>query len=228
MKKSATRLAVVCLAVAFSMCSALGVSAENYVANVVDDDFSSATECEFLAPGDLNGDGSVNAIDSVELRKLMLSDLDDKSYDAVYASEGDTAKYSDVNGDDNVDIKDLVRQKKELAENFVLVSNGAMSLNGNSAYSGEFISVMGTGATYEISYSYESEASIKIIINGLGDEIIYENDAVSELTSVTYTLKTPLSIDDVTGIELQIIGVGTVEDFSVTRINMDNELVESW
>lgn len=228
MKKSVRKLISLGLAAAFSVIGMLSVSATEYVEKVVAEDFTTASACEFIAPGDLNADGSVNADDSVSLRKLLLSNLEDKSYDAVYASKGAEAKYSDINGDKNVDIKDLVRQKKNLTENFVFIEDGAMSLNGNSAYIGEFISVLGSGAEYEISYTYKSDSSIKVMINGLSEEIVYENEAASDSTTVTNTFKTPLTLAEANGIELQIIGVGLVENISVTRINMDNDLVENW
>ena len=227
MKKISARLIVMYLVLTLLTCSMLNVSATTYVKNVVSD-FTTADDCSFLAPGDLNADGRVDSVDSVELRKLLLKGNDDTSYVAVYAANEESAKYSDINGDSFVNLKDLVRQKKNMVEDFKFITDGEMALNGNSAYNGEFISVLGTGASYEISYSYKSDAPVKIKINGLGDEIVYEDAAAAEMTAVTHTFKTPLSIGEVSGIELQIIGVGTVKDFTVTRINMDNELVENW
>ena len=227
MKKIAARLVVLCLVLTLLICSTLSVSATTYVKNVVSD-FTTAADCDFLAPGDLNADGKVDAADSVKLRQLLISDLGDGSYNTVFAAKGEVSKYSDTNGDDFVNLKDLLRQKKNLAENFEFISDEAMSINGNSAYNGEFISVLGTGASYKISYSYKSDTPVKVRINGLGEQIVYEDAAATKITSVIHTFKTPLSIDETAGIELQIIGVATVKDFTVTRINMDNELVENW
>jgi len=226
MKRIARKLLVFALVAAFSVVSASGVTAAEYVENVVSEDFTSA--CKFLAPGDMDADGSVNAEDAVALRKLLLSNSGDKTYDAVFAAKGSEAKYSDINGDSLVDIKDLVRQKKNLTENFVFVENGAMSLNGNSSYKGDFISVLGSGAEYEISYTYKSDSDLLVKINGLSEKIVYENEAATDSTTVTKTFKTPLTLTETDGIELQIIGVGSVENISVTRINMDNDLVENW
>ena len=103
-----------------------------------------------------------------------------------------------------------------------------MSLNGNSSYKGEFISVLGTGAEYEVSYTYKSNSDLLVKINGLSEEIVYENEPAADSTTVTKTFKTPLNLTETDGIEFQIIGVGSVENISVTRINMDNELVENW
>lgn len=228
MKKIVTRVAVLCLTLAILLCGSLSVSASSYVSNVVCEDFSSADSCNFLAPGDMNADGLVNAVDAAELRKLLLKGFNDSSYTAVFAALGSDAKYSDVNGDAEINIVDLVRQKKHMAESFSFVKDGVMQLNGKSAYAGEFTSIMGTGASYVIKYSYKSDASIKVIISGLGDDIVYENAAVAEMTAVEYTIKTPLSLAAADGIELQIIGVGVVDSFSVNRINMDNEFVEIW
>lgn len=226
MKKIVRKLIVFGLVAAFLVVGTLGVTAAEYVENVVSEDFTSAGE--FLAPGDMDANGSVNAEDAVALRELLLNNNGDKAYDAVYAAKGAEAKYSDINGDDLVDIKDLVRQKKNLTENFVFIENGAMSLNGNSSYKGEFISVLGTGAEYEVSYTYKSDSDLLVKINGLSEEIVYENEPVADSTTVIKTFKTPLTLTETDSIELQIIGVGSVEYISVTRINMDNDLVENW
>lgn len=226
--KNAKKLAVVCLALAIMACSAVGVSAATYVANVVNADFASAATCEFLAPGDMNADGAVNATDVTALRTLLLSELGGGDYDVVFAANGIDAKYSDVNGDTTVDARDVVRLKKNMAESFQFISDGVMILNGNSSYKGDFLSVMGTGATYSVSYDYKSDAPVKVVISGLGDDIVFEDAAASSLTTVTHTLETPFSIETQDSIELKIIGVGTIDNFSVTRVNMDNELTENW
>lgn len=226
MKKIVRNLVVFGLITVFSVVSALSAAATEYVENVISEDFTAA--CDFLAPGDMDANGVINSTDSVSLRKLLLNNRVDKTYDELYASTGEQAMYSDVNGDSFVDIRDLVRQKKNLATNLEFIENGAMQLNGNSSYNGEFISVLGSGAEYEISYTYKSESKLLIKINGLSEQIIYENDPSADSVTVTKTFKTPLTITGTDGIEFQIIGVGTIEDISVTRINMDNELVNKW
>ena len=200
---------------------------ESESSDVIDEDFSSKSDCEFLAPGDLNADGKVDAEDLVMLRQLLLSDLDDNSYIAVYKANGDTAKYSDVNGDGFVDIKDLVRLKKNLAENFEFVANGIMSLNGNGVFTGKFTSALEAGETYEISLTYKSESPITIKLADLNEEIVF--DVVSKVSTVTKTFETPINIKDTEDIEFQIIGVGSVDNILVTKVvNGDNDMVDDW
>ena len=190
------------------------VSAVKYVENIVND-YEIASDCKFLPPGDLDANGIVNALDNVKMRKILL----EKSYDK---------KYSDVNGDNFTNLKDLVRQKKNACSNFDFLSNNVINLNGCSSYTGEFISLLGEGASYKISYKYKSETPIKVVINGLGNEIIYESQISSELKEVSYTLKTPFTITGTSDVELKIIGVGVIDDFTIIRANMDNILIEDW
>lgn len=203
------------MAISFMLCGVVNVSAAEYVKDVVSEDYASLEKSSFLAPGDFNADGKVSAVDIAQLRVFFLKGTEEPMN-------------SDVNGDGYVDLRDIVRQKKNSVNIPEFISEGAMQLNGNSVYSGEFLSLLGTGATYEISYSYKSETPIKVVINGLGDEIVYESEVALDIVSVTHTFKTPLSITDLSDVELQIIGSGTIEDFSITRVNMDNELVENW
>ena len=143
---------------------------------------------------------------------------------------GEEAKYSDVIGDDAVNVLDLVRQKKNIANEFTLVDTkeGTMALNGNTAYAGEFVSKMGTGAEYKVAFSYKSDSAIKIKINSMGEEpIVIEKAAANDLTAVEEVIKTPLEFAE-NGIEFQIIGQGEVSEISVIRTNMDNEYSENW
>lgn len=211
--KNAKKLAVLGLALALLACSAIGASAATYVANVVDEDFASASDCSFSAPGDMNADGALNATDATSLRKLML---------------GNSNSHGDINGDFAIDVRDLVRQKKVIAAQEQHIVDGALALNGSSVYSGDFLAKIGTGASYVINFDYMSEAPIKVVISGLGDDIVLEAAASTTLTSATFTQKMPLTKIASGDAELRIVGVGTVDNFSVTRINMDNELIESW
>lgn len=228
MKSKAIKLAALCLALTLVFSCMLSVSATVYTVDVLAEDFAAA-DCEFLAPGDLDADGTLNAKDAVSLRKLLIEDETDGTYIAVYTDKGEEAKYSDVNGDDAVNILDLVRQKKNIANNFTLVNTkeGTMALNGNTAYKGEFVSKMGTGAEYKVAFSYKSDSDIKIKIN-IGEEpIVIEKAATNDLTTVEEVIKTPFEFAE-NGIEFQIIGQGEVSEVSVTRTNMDNEYSENW
>ena len=214
MKNIFVKFNIVILLLMMLVFNLINVSALKYVENVVKD-YKNDSECEFLQPGDLDANGAVNALDSVNMRKILLGESKD-------------SKYSDVNGDSFTNLKDLIRQKKNACSNLGFLSNDVINLNGCSAYSGEFISLLGEGASYKISYTYKSETPIKVVINGLGEELVYESQTSSELKEVSYTFKTPFSISGTDDIELKIVGIGEIKDFTVTRTNMDNVLSENW
>lgn len=226
MKSKAMKIAVVGLAVATLLSGVLGVSATSYIVDVLSEDFSTAAE--FIAAGDMNADKDLNASDVVSLRKILIEDETDGTYSAVYTADKN-AKYADVNGDDLVNILDLVRQKKNVAADYDVVdtAKGELVLKGNTAYVGEFFSNMGNGAEYTVSFQYKSNKAVKIKINAMGEEIEIRQPAATRWSTVKKTIKTPLAFAE-DGIELQIIGEGSVSDISVTRTNMDNDYSENW
>ena len=69
MKRVVKKIISLSLATTFCIICTLSVSATQYVEKVVNEDFSLKSECLFLAPGDLDADGSANADDMVSLRK---------------------------------------------------------------------------------------------------------------------------------------------------------------
>ena len=93
MKKTLSIILALCMLAGLTSGS-LGVLAETASVSdphqVLAEDFASKDACKFLAPGDLNADGTVNAEDLAQLKQLLLKD--------------EKAKYSDVNGDESVDI----------------------------------------------------------------------------------------------------------------------------
>ena len=224
MKKGKMLILALCFSIIALIYGSLGVTAASSYA--IAEDFAADSDCEFLVPGDMNADGKVGADDLVMLKQLLLSNTKDSAYTEVYKTNGKTAKYSDINGDDFVDIKDLVRQKKNSAKNFAFVDDGVMSLNGNSAFNGAFNSALGTGAVYEISITYKSDSPITVKMADLEKEIVF--DAKATASKVTKTFETPVTIADTEGIEFQIIGVASIENISVNRANMDNDLVDNW
>ena len=224
MNKNIIRILCASIALTLILNGIFTVSAKTYVTNIISGNFESADECKFLIPGDINADGYVNALDMTELKKMIMNGTGNASYQSFYSSFGKSAKYSDVNGDGLVDIRDLVRQKKNTVLNVNFIEDGTMQLNGNSAFNGDFISQLGTGASYKITYSYKSNQPVKIKLNGMGDTVTFEDAVAQEYTTVTHTFKTPLSFGNYDGIELQIIGVAKIKNFSVLRTDMDNEL----
>lgn len=229
MKKYLKGLALVMLICVFAVCAVFGASAAKYQRDVVACDFES-TSGAFLAPGDYDGNGVIEDIDHTALKALILDVDEQNAYNTVYAADKDTI-YSDANGDGVIDIRDLVLQDENKGND--LVNEGALVLNGKSAYSDKVLAVMGTGAEYEIKYTYITETSLKAELNGvelLADKTETSTDEVTGAITVTRSIKTPFSLDNGKGIELLLVGEGKVEDISVTRVNMDNELAdkETW
>lgn len=191
---------------------------------LLEEDFESASDCSFLAPGDMNADGKVNTDDLVLLKRLLLTNITDSTYTSVYRERGEAAKYSDVNGDGFVNVKDLVRMKKNLAENAVFVADGVMALNGNTAFTGAFTSYLAKDSYYEVSLTYKSDSPVIVKIGDLGKEIVFE--ASPELSTVTKTFKVSENVTDTDGIEFQIIGVASVDKVSVAKVSKENEPIE--
>lgn len=230
MKKTLSIILAFCMLAGLASGS-LGVFAETAPVSdphkVLAEDFASETDCKFLAPGDMDAGGKVNAEDLAQLRQLLLSDIKNSSYADVYATLGKTAKYSDVNGDELVDIRDLIRLKKNIANSNEFIANGVMSLNGNSAFKGAFTGSLCENAEYEIKLIYRSDAQVTVKLADLNEKIFFE--AASEpSTEVRKTFTTPESITDADNIDFQIIGIADIEYISVTRIGVDNDVVFPW
>jgi len=208
MKNKAFRFTVLCFLIAFGMNFAFPCSAARYATFAVDEDFSAAAECDFLEPGDMNADGSLNAADLTALCQVLLNDTQHS--------------YSDVNGDRQTNVLDLIRAKKNSVS--VFVNDGSMNLNGNSIYNGEFISALRTGVTYQIRCRYRSTSAVTVLVNGLGQEKVFTLASTDgEWATVTNNFNTSLTIASHTGIELQVIGVASVDDFEIKQLNTDNE-----
>lgn len=222
MKKRITVIFALCFAVIVMLCGSLSVCAESYI---IKEDFASAADCLFLAPGDVDADGHVVANDLTLLKKLLLIKKSG-SYADVYKQNGETAKYSDINGDGLVNVIDIVRQKKNLSKILLFVDGGVMTLNGNSAFKGDFTSALSANASYDICLTYKSDTPIKVKIGDLGKEIVF--DASAKVTTVVKSFETPATVTDEEGIDFQIIGVASIEDISVVRVNMDNDIVDNW
>ncbi|MBE6787007.1 MAG: hypothetical protein E7537_01510 [Ruminococcaceae bacterium] len=207
----------------FIILNFLVVSAKKYQKDVVVCDFKNG-ESAFLIPGDYDGNGLIDESDINNLRALILS-IKNNNYSGVFENDLNTI-YSDSNGDAIIDIRDLVIQYENKDKNFII--DGSLMLNGNSAFSKELLSNLGTGAEYKIQYSYEDNGDIKVKLNGI-DNLILDKTSTEKndgLITVTREIKTPFIIEEVKGIELQLVGFGKVKEFSITRVNMDNELID--
>ncbi len=193
MKTKFIKFAVLVLIFVFIVGTISAVSAAKYVAKPVLENFETSTL--FLAPGDMDIDGKVDASDYEELRELLLSDA--------------ASLYSDANGDEITNICDLVLQNENLNKDFI--SNGKMNLNGKSVYNKNVVSSLSTGAEYKVTYNASGDIEVKLA--GL--------DGVN-ITASGNTFKTPINLSD-KEIEFYVIGNGTIEDLSIVRVNMDNE-----
>lgn len=218
--------AIISMAIVTVFCAltVFGVSAEQYKKYVITDDFTGDTD--FLAPGDYDGNGAIEQEDEVALKGLLLT-VDDtaNTYTTVFQNNAG-AIYSDVNGDGDVDVRDLVMLDQN--SNGEFVADGVMNLNGNSAFSGKLFDVLGTGAEYEIEYSYSENTSVDVKFNGL-DGLLKDSttqNTENGVVTVTRSIKTPFTITNQNGIELQLVGEGEIQSFSVTRVNMDNEIAD--
>lgn len=216
MKKTLSIILALCMLAGLATGS-LGVLAETASVSdphrVLTEDFASKDACQFLAPGDIDANGIVNAEDLAQLRQMLLKD--------------EESKYSDVNGDESVDIRDLIRLKRNIANNDEFIANGVMSLNGSSAFKGAFTGSLCENAEYEIKLIYRSDAQVTVKLADLDKKIIF--DAASESsTEVRKTFTTPESITDEDNIDFQIIGIADIEYISVTRIGVDNDVEFPW
>lgn len=197
MKSKALKILAICLAFVLVFSAVLGVSAAKYVANVVANEKDYVS---FIQPGDLNADKAINTADVNALKGLILQD------------KADT--YSDVNGDDETDICDLVLQD---AQPKTFVAANTIKLSGKSVYDADLASVLNTGAKYKITFATSGDVTVKI--NGIKDI----NGAAITTDATDYVFKTPLKISNSADIELQIIGEGEISNFKLVRVDMDND-----
>lgn len=222
MKKYLSRFAVMLLA-ATLMLGSLCVSAAKYKSTVVSDDFSDSSKSLFVCPGDINFDGQLNAADLSRLVRILL-EVKSTAYDDV-VSEREGTEYSDVNGDNSVNIIDLVRVKKNIVYRNYFLDDGTMAFDGKCVYSESLVPQMGTGASYRISYRYKADSQVTVKFNSMGEEKEYvHSSSNNSWITAEHTVKTPLTKGEAIRFDLQIIGKGALDDFSITRINMDNEL----
>lgn len=181
-------------------------AAENEVISV---DFGNSRS--FAALGDLDVDGKLASSDLTLLRKILLKTSD----------EGE--KYANVNGDEKINIRDLVRLKKDIADDKkpAAVVDGALELNGTAYYTDELVSLMKPNTEYQITYKVASENGIEISVKGAkADTVVYNSGKGTKTFS--HILKTGETLTPDSGLELALSGVGTIDEITV------NEITDSW
>lgn len=172
--------------------------------------FLSAGESEFLILGYTNDDGTLNTIDAADYRKFVLGTVDIEE------------AYADVTGDGIISLVDLIRQQKNIAVLDDIIKDGNFVLNDKSVYKENVSQNMRAGAKYMLVMNHKADRDITVKFNGekltaaAADEV-YE-----------YEFTTPFTVTPTGGIDLQLIGVGTVNGFSIKAFDTDNELVENW
>lgn len=165
----------------------------------------------FVAMGDLNCDGSLASSDLVMLRKILLGT----------SNEG--SRYADSTTDNKVNLKDLVRLKKDIAalKKPAFIENGVLNLNGTAYYNGELVSLLKANTEYQISYNVESEKGITITVSGAKNgDAVYNSGTGSKYFS--HILKTGDSLTVNSGLELSVSGVGKIDNIII------NEITDNW
>lgn len=205
--KKIFRFAISCLAIVLAFNVTFSCAAARYYTYAVNESFNSA-KTEFLTPGDIDADGKLNADDLIQTKKFLLT------------NQSNT--YADANGDGDFDILDLIRSKKNTFDMFV--ENGVMNLNGKSIFKGEFVSKLNTGVSYQLNCKYKSDSDVLVKIRGIGeDKEITLSSTSGAYLDFTNEFTTPFVINGTEEIELEVIGIATIDTFEVKQLNADNE-----
>lgn len=231
MKKYLMKAITVCVIMVVFVCSTFCVSAIESPDVIID--FNDGTSFGFIPPGDLNADGKTSADDLVIIRSILLNTSKD-IYSEVYAEMGSKAKFSDANGDTKIDIRDLVRAKKCASKIFIdseAGTNGsaAMNINGNVAYSKTLSDSLQSDKYYQISFSYKADEELVLTIKGISNQVYtFKSKQSTDWQLKTYLFATAEEFVSDTNIELQICGIGVVDDINITPCNIDNDISDIW
>jgi len=195
MKNKTLKILALCLSLAVVFSCVLSVSAAKYVKNVIS---KSSDYVSFVQPGDVDFDKDVDADDGLALKEMLL-------YNAA-------SPYSDVNGDDDTNVCDLVLQDEQ-PDTFL--DGAKITLKGKSVYRADLASKMNAGAKYKLTFTKTGDVTVRI--DGIKD---YNGNAISTEAS-DYVFKTPKAVSD---FSLEIIGDGTIENLKLVRVDMDNDV----
>ena len=195
MKNKTLKILSLCLVLAVALSCVLSVSAAKYVTNVIS---KSSDYAAFVQPGDTNMDKKVDASDYSELREMLLNNV--------------ASRYSDVNGDEDTDICDLVLQSEQPD---AFVDGAKITLKGKSVYGADIKAALTAGAKYKLTFKKTGDVTVKI--SGIKD---YNGNVIATSAS-DYIFKTPKTISDVS---LEIVGDGTIENLKLVRVDMDNDV----
>lgn len=179
-------------------------------------DFTETQYASFVALGDMDKNGTIEANDLVLMRKHFLG------------IDGVDAKYSDANNDKCDDIRDLIRLKKLLAANNTSAvkagagSNGAAALVlGSNAvyYNGDFVKGLKANTNYQLTVTYKSSDKLNVKIYGVAaNTLSFTESASSDFTVANRVFTTGSALTENSGFEIELSGSGTVASVSVTEI----------
>lgn len=161
----------------------------------------------FVSMGDLDCDEALASPDLVIMKQILLG------------IKGVSSKYANANGDNAVNIIDLVRLKKDIGalKTPVKTENGVLKLDGTAYYKGELVSLLKVNTEYQLSYSYTSDSDIKTTIKGVSaTDKCFSSGSGSGVKYHTFKTGTELSAD--TGLELVLSGKGTVDNLVIKEI----------
>lgn len=186
---------------AFSLLATGALSAS--AAPTISEDFSDGIP--FVALGDLDADGKLASSDLTMLRQILLS------------IDGVASKYADSNADGSVNVKDIVRLKKDIAalKNPAVIEDGVLKLNGKAYFANELVSLLKTDTEYQITYDVISEEGITIAVNGATEKVYTSGKGAK---SFSHILKTGDSLTANSGLELSLSGVGTIDNIVISEI----------
>lgn len=229
MKKILKGLVTVFVILSVLICSVFFVSAANSDVSI---DFEKGS-FGFIAPGDLNADGSVNAGDLVLIKKILLN-TNKVKYAEVYSEIGLEAKFSDANGDNNINVIDLVRVKKCVEREFIGKTNGVngsagMNIYGNVSYVGGLSTILSADKYYQISFDYKSDDALKLTVNGISNqEYVFKSEPSADWAKKTYLIATAEKFVSTSDIEVKICGNGVVDNITITPCTIDNDFANIW
>ena len=206
MKKNVLQMGSVLVAVVLVFAGSFSVSAARYKSKLVSDDFADASASKFICPGDIVKNGVVDESDTGKMRKILL-EIDDE------------VDYSDVDFDGHVDLIDLVKCEQSIGNGF---QNGQLSFNGKCVYAPKLST--NTGAGYQVTYRYKTAGGFKVQFNLAGELKTYTETSTGEWKTATYDITSfPKRGSAQPDFDLLIDGDGTLDDFSIKRVNMDND-----
>lgn len=184
-----------------------GVVTDAAADSILSVDFSSADDealfkyCNIV--GDLDNDGQTAATDLTLLSKTLLGMLTE-------------TKSHDVNKDGVVDIRDLIRLKKLVVKGVPsLVQDNAMVFDGTVSYTGEIVSLMTADTYYKVSFTYKTDSSFTVTLNGVAQNSVVKNYSLkSDMTEAGFIVYADaLTVNS--GSELIFEGKGTIDNISI-------------